>query len=83
MDRVDRLPNLQLLVGDLNQSKSDMLPREWMETTFDARAAREYAEHHDLGDVPVNITEFGAFYEARRERLLERLVRLLDARRAL
>jgi len=83
VDRVDRLPNLQLLVGDLNQSKSDMLPREWIETTFDGRAAQEYVERHDLGDVPDSITEFGAFYEARRDRLLDRLLRLRDARRAL
>ena len=80
-DRVDRLPNLQLLVGDLNQSKSDMLPGKWI-ATFDARAAREYAEHHDLGDVPAAVTEFNVFYEARRDRLLSRLRRLVGSFRA-
>ena len=75
-DRADRLPNLQLLAGDLNQSKSDMLPRQWI-AAFGARASREYAEHHDLGDVPTDITGFTAFYEARRDLLLGRLRRLL------
>ena len=79
-DRADRLPNLQLLAGDVNQSKSDMLPRQWI-ARFDARAAREYAEHHDLGEVPADITGFNAFYEARRDRLLGRLRRLLGTDR--
>ena len=50
-DRADRLPNLQLLVGEANESKSDMLPQQWMSKTFDAQAATEYAERHDLGEV--------------------------------
>ena len=77
-DRVDRLPNLQLLAGDLNQSKSDVLPSEWI-ATFDLQTAREYAEHHDLGDIPADITGFNVFYEARRSRILGRLRRLLGA----
>ncbi len=79
-ERAERLPNLQLLAGDVNQSKSDMLPRQWI-ASFDARAAREYAEQHDLGEVPADITEFNAFYEARRDRLLDRLRRLLGTDR--
>ena len=75
-DRVNRLPNLQLLAGDLNQSKSDVLPAEWI-ATFDPQAAREYTENHDLGDVPADITGFNEFYEARRGRILSRLRRLL------
>lgn len=77
-DRVDRLPNLQLLAGDLNQSKSDVLPSDWI-ATFDPQAAREYAEHHDLGDISADITGFNVFYEARRGRILGRLRHLLVA----
>ncbi len=80
-DRVDRLPNLQLLVGEANESKSDTLPRQWMVATFGPQASMEYAKRHDLGDVPVDITEFNEFYEARRARLLGRLRRLLAADR--
>ena len=77
-DRADRLPNLQLLVDEVNESKSAKLPKEWMDETFGAKAA-EYAERHDLGDVPTDLTGFNAFYEARRDRLLEKLRRLLGA----
>ena len=79
-DRADRLPNLQLLVGEANESKSDTLPQQWMVATFGPQAP-EYAQRHDLGDVPVDMTGFNAFYEARRDRLLGRLRRLLGADR--
>ena len=49
-DRADRLPNLQLLVGEANESKSDMLPQQWMTASFDSQAVTEYAERHDLGE---------------------------------
>ena len=80
-DRADRLPNLQLLVGEANESKSDMLPQQWISKTFDAQAAAEYAERHDLGEVPADFAEFNVFYEARRDRLLGRLSRLLGTDR--
>ncbi len=78
-DRADRLPNLQLLVGEVNENKSDTLPHQWMAETFDAQEATEYAKQHDLGDVPVDITGFTAFYKGRRDRLLGRLRKLLGA----
>ena len=78
-DRANRLPNLQLLVGEANESKSDTLPHQWMVETFDTQAATEYARHHDLGDVPADMTGFTAFYEGRRNRLLDRLRGLLGA----
>ena len=80
-DRADRLPNLQLLVGEANESKSDALPQQWMVATFGPQASLEYAKRHDLGDVPVNMTGFNAFYEARRDCLLGRLRRLLGVGR--
>ena len=81
-DRADRLPNLQLLVGEANESKSDTLPQRWMVTTLGAQGeATEYAKRHDLGEVPADMTGFNAFYEARRDRLLGRLRRLLGADR--
>ena len=80
-DRADRLPNLQLLIGEANESKSDTLPHQWMTMTFDAQAATEYANRHDLGEVPADMTGFNAFYEARRDRLLGRLRWLLGADR--
>lgn len=76
-DRADRLPNLQLLASVENQSKSDQLPRQWITDTLDAQAASAYVARHDLGDIPADMTGFGAFYEARRDRLRDKLRRLL------
>ena len=76
-DRADRLPNLQLLVGKENQSKSDQLPKEWIAESFDDRAASDYVVRHDLGDIPADMTGFNTFYEARRARLRSKLRRLL------
>ena len=78
-DRADRLPNLQLLVGEENESKSDKLPRQWMDETFDAQAARAYADRHNLGEVPPDMTGFTLFYEARCRCLLGKLRQLLGA----
>lgn len=76
--RKDCLPNLQLLVGDENESKSDRLPGQWIAETMDAEAASAWRERHDLGEIPDDMTGFGAFYEARCNRLRDRLRRLLD-----
>ena len=75
-DRADRLPNLQLLVGEVNESKSDKLPKQWIDEMSGAKAA-EYVERHDLGEVPADMAGFNAFYEARRDLLLAKLRGLL------
>ncbi len=79
MDRVDRLPNLQLLPGRPNQQKSALLPYEWLERMEDDDAA-EHRRLHDLGEVPSDITGFNVFYEARRERLLSKMEKHLGAK---
>ncbi len=80
-DRADRLPNLQLLVGEENESKSDKLPQQWIAATLSPEAARAYVARHDLGEIPADMTGFNAFYETRRGRLLRRLRRLLGSDR--
>lgn len=77
MDRVDRLPNLQLLPGGPNQKKSALPPHEWLERMEDDDAA-EHRRLHDLGEVPNDITGFNVFYEARRGRLLAKMEELLS-----
>jgi hypothetical protein len=77
-ESVDRLPNLQLLAGSANQSKSAQLPKSWIDDTFPTpEAAEDYRARHDLGDVPEDLTEFLAFFDARRERMRVRLRELL------
>ncbi len=77
MDRVDRLPNLQLLPGGPNQAKGATLPYEWLAQMEDDKIAAEHRRLHDLGEVPKDITGFNVFYEARRERLLAKMENLL------
>jgi hypothetical protein len=77
-DKMDRLANLQLLDGALNQAKSDSLPADWVATQFPTAAARAaYTERHDLGELPAELTRFPDFYAARRRLMRERLRSLL------
>jgi len=76
-DRANRLPNLQLLDPETNRRKSDRPPHEWLREDFDPHAAEEHMRRHDLGDIPADMRDFHAFYEARRDRLRDRLRQLL------
>ena len=75
-DYSDRLPNLQLLQGHENLHKRATLPAEWLRT-FTTEEARNYAATHLLGEVPEVLDGFTGFYEARRERLKDRITALL------
>lgn len=77
-DKVNLLPNLQLLEGPENQSKQAMLPHEWMQDAFsDPQQRQEYLDRHDLHELGSSLSDFGAFYDARRSRLMARLKDLL------
>ena len=77
-ERKDGLANLQLLPGEVNTEKNATMPAEWLSRTqSDDASRRDYEERHLLGDVPDLITEFDTFYDARRERLKERIKELL------
>jgi len=79
----DRLANLQLLQGVANMAKSAKLPAEWFRTVYPDTNARAAAlDRHDIGDPPSSISEFSAFYEARRERMRGRLMALLGKAQA-
>lgn len=81
-EKCDLLPNLQLLEGASNQSKQQKLPQEWLVKTYpDEAARRHYCDLHDFGDVPASISEFGSFFEARRERLAAKLRTVLGVHR--
>jgi len=78
-EKVNLLPNLQLLEGSINVSKSDMLPAQWAVRQFpDATARAAYFARHDLGDMPQSILGFDAFFSARRIRIVAKLRELLD-----
>ena len=74
LDRVNCLPNLQLLNETENQEKSDLMPLEWLEGFYpDLDARPRKVDLHDLGELPRHMTGFNQWYEARRERMLARL----------
>lgn len=72
------LPNLQLLEGLLNVTKSDTPPAEWLKAAYpDAVTRQAYVERHDLGQVPVDACDFPDFLDARREKIRVKLTALL------
>lgn len=79
-DHANRIANLQLLDGEINLEKRARLPTEWMQEHFAEDQARQhYRDLYFLGEVPAKIADFMDFYEARRERLQERVAELVNA----
>ena len=81
-EKMNRLGNFQLLSVQENLAKSDKLPIDWLnEMTFPTDAGNEsregYTERRLLIGLPAGLDGFEAFYEARRDRLKERIKRLL------
>lgn len=75
----DRLPNLQLLEGLQNISKSDSLPVPWIEKHFPEITQRQaMLDRHDLGVPPDTALQFMEFYKTRRAKLSKRLTMLLS-----
>lgn len=79
-DVKERLPNLQLLEGPDNQSKSDQMPAQWIAETYERREEdrKDYISRHLLDGIPADLNGFEAFYVARRKRLVERIVAVLN-----
>jgi hypothetical protein len=76
--RADELPNLQLLEGATNNEKRTTMPAAWLAKHHPNKAAAtNYRKNHLLDRLGDEIETFDAFYQARRERLRERLVELL------
>ncbi len=76
-DRSNRLGNLQLLPGSVNTEKGETMPLAWLAWTYpDENQRRRVCDEHLLGCVPDEMTGFPEFYNARRERLVERIKRL-------
>jgi hypothetical protein len=78
-EHCQRLGNLQLLEGALNQAKNDTPPAEWLEQSYrNDHAGRDaYMQRHDIPSLPDNIKGFTAFYGDRRDRITTRIRALL------
>ncbi len=78
-DSKDRLPNLQLLQGPDNQSKNDQMPAEWITKTYKKDEDRkDYISRHMLDGVMTDLSGFEAFFKSRRQRLIEKIVVVLN-----
>lgn len=70
IDASNRLANLQLLEGRINNEKRAQLPSDWLRQRFPSEEERRhYCLLHDLNDVSESIEQFDEFYAARRAKL--------------
>lgn len=75
----ERLPNLQLLEGALNQSKGQKLPKDWLEEAYPEKNARtDYVMRHMLEGLGSDLDEFEKFFDRRRERLVMHITNVLN-----
>ncbi|MCX0277262.1 DUF262 domain-containing protein [Nocardia zapadnayensis] len=75
---VNLLPNLQLLAGTANIEKQDGLPVEWIDTAFPSEDKRAtYLAENDLDGLPLDLADFTAFFEQRKQRIRTRLLATL------
>lgn len=78
VDRVNRLPNLQLLEGPVNVAKQAELPLSWAVGAIKRDVERAaYLSSHDLDGMPANVLGFLDFYDRRRGLMRDRLNALL------
>lgn len=77
--RRDQFPNLQLLEGSENISKSDTPPAAWASSVFTTQDMyRAYLDRNEIPRLPADVTEFGDFFAERREALARRITLTLS-----
>ena len=82
IDRVNGLPNLQLLEGPVNVSKQSTLPLTWAEAQHpDADQRGLYFAGHDLDGLPADMSGFIDFFDRRQGLMVDRLSSLLGIER--
>lgn len=79
-DKVERLPNLQLLAGPENIQKRAQLPADWVRAQYPHQEQRDaWLAGHDLHGLPADLDDLLPFYESRRDVIRHRLMTLLGA----
>lgn len=80
INKMNQLPNLQLLEGPVNVAKLAALPSAWARSVYPTPVERQaYLALHDLDGMPEDLSGFGDFYDRRRDRMGARLRALLVA----
>lgn len=74
IDKCNRLPNLQLLAGSINNEKRQKMPAEWYRLQWPAEQARkQYLENQAIQNLPEDLFGFLDFYKQRRTTLKARI----------
>lgn len=74
VERRDRLPNLQLLEGLENISKSDTLPAAWARNAYPTDdSLKAYQDRNSIPRLAESVEEFETTYEERRAALAIRI----------
>lgn len=76
----DKLPNLELLEGVVNITKSDSLPTQWAQHVFHTSEQQQaYLDRNHIPWLPASPEEFTPFFEERRTRLAQLIAATLSA----
>jgi hypothetical protein len=76
MQRVEGLPNLQLLEGPINVEKQAQMPMEWARARF-GDDLNQYLLAHDLQGLPESLDDFLDFWDQRKQKFAAKLATLL------
>jgi hypothetical protein len=76
-DRRDRLPNLQLLQGQINAQKSKMALTDFIAKLSPVSKRRHFIDSNDLVLIPKDETQFNQFYLKREQVMRKRLRELI------
>jgi len=78
-DKANRLANLQLLEGSINNQKRQKMPYDWYaQFKPDALARQQHLAGLEITDLPESLADFPVFYEQRRKALRARIVSALQ-----
>jgi len=73
----DRLPNLQPMMLNPNQEKSAAPLKAWLEEKFGEKERAARVSAYLIDDLPLEVENFETFYDGRRTRMKEHLVKAL------
>ena len=80
-DASDKLANLQLLHGAVNNEKRKKMPLEWLsETIPNSDARQEYIQRYMLKGVSNDLNDFSHFYNQRRSALILHIGKVLNVK---
>ena len=80
IEKANRLPNLQLLEGTINNEKRQKMPHEWYLAQWpDPDARKAHLQVQAIQELPESLSEFMRFYEQRRATLKSRISEVLNS----